>query len=113
MKPTAIFLMGPTASGKPALAMRLYDSLPCEIISVDSVLIYRGMNIGSAKPSIEELQRYPHHLIDILDPSESYSVAQFRQDALRLMAEITARGKIPLLVGGTMMYFNILLKGMS
>ena len=113
MKPTAIFLMGPTASGKTALAMRLYDSLPCEIISVDSVLIYRGMNIGSAKPSIEELQRYPHHLIDILDPSESYSVAQFRQDALRLMAEITARGKIPLLVGGTMMYFNILLKGMS
>lgn len=113
MKPKAIFLMGPTASGKTALAMRLYDSLPCEIISVDSVLIYRGMDIGSAKPTLEEQQRYPHHLLDILDPSETYSVAQFRHDALALMGEITARGKIPLLVGGTMMYFNILLNGMS
>src|SRR5690554_5933311 len=82
MKPKAIFLIGPTASGKTALAMRLYDSLPCEIISVDSVLIYRGMDIGSAKPTLEEQQRYPHHLLDILDPSETYSVAQFRHDAL-------------------------------
>lgn len=111
--PPAIFLMGPTASGKTALAMRLCDVLPCEIISVDSVLIYRGMAIGAAKPSAEELQQYPHHLLDILDPAESYSVAQFRHDALQLMTEITARGKVPLLVGGTMMYFNILLNGMS
>ncbi len=113
MKPDAIFLMGPTASGKTALAMRLYDSIPCEIISVDSVLIYRGMDIGSAKPSAQEQQHYPHHLLDILDPSESYSAAQFRHDALQLMARISEDGKIPLLVGGTMMYFNILLNGIS
>lgn len=112
-KPRAIFIMGPTASGKTALAMRLYDALNCEIISVDSVLIYQGMDIGSAKPSPAELQRYPHHLIDILPPTDSYSVAQFRADALRLMHDIVQRGKTPLLVGGTMMYFNILLKGMS
>lgn len=112
-KPPAIFLMGPTASGKTALAMRLYKALPCEIISVDSVLIYRGMDIGSAKPTAEELEEFPHHLLNTLDPRESYSVAEFRQDALRLMAEITARGRIPLLVGGTMMYFNILYNGMS
>lgn len=112
-KPSAIFLMGPTASGKTALAMRLYQHLPCEIISVDSVLIYRGMDIGSAKPTKEELAQAPHHLLDMLDPAENYSVAQFRHDALKLMAEITARGRIPLLVGGTMMYFNILYNGMS
>lgn len=112
-KPLAIFIMGPTASGKTDLAMHLYDELDCEIISVDSVLIYRGLDIGSAKPSSEELASYPHHLIDILEPNQAYSVAEFRQDALQLMNDIHARGKTPLLVGGTMMYFNILLNGIS
>lgn len=112
-KPRAIFIMGPTASGKTDLAMRLYDELPCEIISVDSVLIYRGLDIGSAKPNPNELKHYPHHLIDILEPNQAYSVADFRQDSLQLMQEITKRGKTPLLVGGTMMYFNILLNGIS
>ena len=100
--PPAIFLMGPTASGKTDLALQLADALPCEIISVDSALIYRGMDIGSAKPNAEILQKYPHHLIDILDPAQSYSAAQFRDDALQAMADITARGRIPLLVGGTL-----------
>lgn len=112
-KPQAIFIMGPTASGKTDLAMRLYDELACEIISVDSVLIYRSLDIGSAKPSAEELAAYPHHLIDILEPNQAYSVAEFRQDALQLMNDIHTRGKTPLLVGGTMMYFNILLNGIS
>ena len=111
--PPAILLMGPTASGKTDLAMALCDTLPCEIISVDSALVYKGMDIGTAKPTQAERERYPHHLIDIIDPSHSYSVAQFREDALRLMADITNRGKIPLLVGGTMMYFRVLLEGMS
>jgi tRNA dimethylallyltransferase len=111
--PPAIFLMGPTAAGKTDLAMGLYDRLPCEIISVDSALIYKGMDIGTAKPTKAELERYPHHLIDIKDPSESYSAADFREDALALMADITQRGKIPLLVGGTMMYYNALIKGMA
>lgn len=111
--PPAIFLMGPTASGKTDLAMRLCDQLPCEIISVDSALIYKGMDIGTAKPSPAELVAYPHHLVDILDPAENYSAAQFRDDALALMADISARNKIPLLVGGTMMYFKVLLEGMS
>lgn len=111
--PPAIFLMGPTASGKTDLAMRLCDVLPCEIISVDSVLVYKGMDIGTAKPSMAERTQYPHHLVDILDPAQVYSVAHFREDALRLMADITARGNIPLLVGGTMMYFRVLLEGMG
>ena len=111
--PPAIFLMGPTASGKTDLAMCLCDALPCEIISVDSALVYKGMNIGTAKPSLEEREKYPHHLVDMIDPAQSYSVAQFREDALALMADITSRGKIPLLVGGTMMYFRVLLEGMS
>ncbi|MBV1790504.1 tRNA (adenosine(37)-N6)-dimethylallyltransferase MiaA [Marinobacterium sp. D7] len=105
--------MGPTASGKTALAMHLYDRLPCELISVDSALIYRQMDIGTAKPSAEELQRYPHRLIDIRDPSESYSASEFCVDARAAMDEISARGKIPLLVGGTMMYFNALQQGMA
>ncbi len=111
--PPAIFLMGPTASGKTDLALQLADALPCEIISVDSALIYRTMDIGSAKPSAAILQQYPHHLIDILDPVQSYSAAQFRDDALQAMAEITARGRIPLLVGGTMLYFKALTEGLA
>ncbi|MEH6444034.1 MAG: tRNA (adenosine(37)-N6)-dimethylallyltransferase MiaA [Oceanospirillaceae bacterium] len=105
--------MGPTAAGKTALAMELYDSLPCELISVDSALIYRTMDIGTAKPTISELAKYPHHLVDIIDPAESYSAAQFRSDVLALMHDITQRGKVPLLVGGTMMYFNALVKGLA
>jgi tRNA dimethylallyltransferase len=111
--PPAIFLMGPTASGKTDLAMELYDRLPCEIISVDSAMIYRDMNIGTATPDAEFLSRYPHKLVDILDPAESYSAADFRVDALREMADISAAGKIPLLVGGTMLYYQALLKGLA
>lgn len=112
-KPRAIFLMGPTASGKTDLAIRLRQTLPVEVISVDSALIYKGMDIGTAKPSKAELELAPHRLIDIIDPAESYSVANFREDALREMAEITAQGKIPLLVGGTMLYYKGLLEGLS
>ncbi|MFK0569519.1 tRNA (adenosine(37)-N6)-dimethylallyltransferase MiaA [Endozoicomonas sp.] len=111
--PPAVFLMGPTASGKTDLAVALSKVLPFEIISVDSALIYRGMDIGTAKPESEVLAEAPHHLIDILDPAESYSAADFRQDALSLMADITSRGRIPLLVGGTMMYFKVLRDGMA
>ncbi|NAT77830.1 tRNA (adenosine(37)-N6)-dimethylallyltransferase MiaA [Dickeya dadantii] len=111
--PPAIFIMGPTASGKTALAMALREHLPVELISVDSALIYRGMDIGTAKPSQEELARAPHRLLDILDPAEAYSAADFRRDALQAMAEITAAGRIPLLVGGTMLYFKALLEGLS
>jgi tRNA dimethylallyltransferase len=111
--PPAIFIMGPTASGKTALAISLLEHLPVEIISVDSALIYRGMDVGTAKPTEVELREAPHRLIDLLDPSEAYSAADFRADALREMAEITARNKIPLLVGGTMMYFKALLEGLS
>ncbi len=113
MKPTAIFLMGPTASGKTDLAIQLRSQFPVEVISVDSALIYKGMDIGTAKPSKEELALAPHRLIDILDPSESYSAMNFRDDALREMAEITAQGKIPLLVGGTMLYYKALIEGLS
>ena len=112
-QPPVICLMGPTASGKTALAMALYDALPCEIISVDSALVYRGMDVGTAKPTTEEQAKYPHRLIDIIDPSESYSAADFCRDALREIAEIRAQGKIPLLVGGTMMYFKSLIDGIS
>ncbi|WP_342653805.1 tRNA (adenosine(37)-N6)-dimethylallyltransferase MiaA [Pseudomonas sp. F3-2] len=111
--PPAIFLMGPTAAGKTDLAIELTKVLPCELISVDSALVYRGMDIGTAKPSKALLDKYPHRLIDILDPSQSYSAADFRSDALQAMAEITARGKIPLLVGGTMLYFKALLEGLA
>ncbi|MBW4933903.1 tRNA (adenosine(37)-N6)-dimethylallyltransferase MiaA [Marinobacter sp. F4206] len=105
--------MGPTASGKTDLAIELCERLPCDIISVDSAMIYRGMDIGTAKPSAEELARAPHRLIDICDPAESYSAADFRRDALAEMEKITAAGRIPLLVGGTMMYFKALQHGMS
>ena len=111
--PPAIFLMGPTASGKTDLALALADALPCELISVDSALIYRGMDIGTAKPDKATLARYPHRLVDIRDPAESYSAAEFRADALAAMAEITARGRIPLLVGGTMLYYKALLEGLA
>ena len=112
-KPLAIFLMGPTASGKTDLAIQLRQQLPVEVISVDSALIYRGMDIGTAKPSKAEQALAPHRLIDICDPSESYSAANFRTDALREMQEISAQGKIPLLVGGTMLYYKALLEGLS
>ncbi len=111
--PPAIFLMGPTASGKTGVAVDLVQRLPCEIISVDSALVYRGMDIGTAKPDAATLAAAPHHLIDIIDPTLSYSAAQFRQDALRLMAEIAARGRIPLLAGGTMLYFKALRQGLN
>ncbi len=112
-KPLAIFLMGPTASGKTGLAIQLSKQFPCEIISVDSALIYRGMDIGTAKPTPQELVETPHRLIDIKDPAESYSAADFRLDALQAMQEISDNGKIPLLVGGTMLYYKALLEGLS
>src|SRR5512143_703583 len=111
--PPAIFLMGPTASGKTALAVSLVERFPLEIISVDSALVYRGMDIGTAKPDPATLARAPHHLLDIRDPTETYSAAAFCEDARRLMADITARGRVPLLVGGTMLYFRALLQGLD
>ncbi|NMM37042.1 MAG: tRNA (adenosine(37)-N6)-dimethylallyltransferase MiaA [Glaciimonas sp.] len=112
-KPLAVALMGPTASGKTALALEIARWIPSEIISVDSALVYRGMDIGTAKPGAAELSAVPHHLIDIIDPTEAYSAAQFCKDVLRLSAEIRARGKLPLLVGGTMMYFKALMDGLD
>jgi len=112
-KPAAVFIMGPTASGKTDLAIELVKHYPFEIISVDSALVYKGMNIGTAKPSAEELTIAPHRLIDILDPAQSYSTANFRTDALAAMADIHSRNKIPLLVGGTMLYHRSLLYGIS
>lgn len=111
--PPAIFIMGPTAAGKTDLALAIARAFPVEIISVDSALVYRGMDIGTAKPSADVLQQYPHHLVDILDPTEAYSAGRFRDDARALMAAITARGKVPLLVGGTMLYFKALQQGLS
>lgn len=113
MPKTLFCLMGPTASGKTALATELINTFPFEIISVDSAMIYREMNIGTAKPSPEELLTAPHHLIDIIDPPESYSAAQFCEDTAKLVEAIYKRGKIPLLVGGTMMYFNAIQQGLS
>lgn len=112
-RPYVICISGPTAAGKTQLAMELYDRLDAHIISVDSALVYRGMDIGTAKPSAEELARYPHTLIDILDPSESYSAADFRRDALAQIEQAIAVGKTPLLVGGTMLYYRALLGGLS
>ena len=111
--PPAIFLMGPTASGKTGVAVELVQTMPVEIISVDSALVYRDMNIGTAKPDAATLSLAHHHLIDVIDPTDAYSAAAFRRDALRLMGEITARGNIPLLVGGTMLYFKALRDGLS
>ena len=111
--PPAIFIMGPTASGKTGLAVELYQHLPVELISVDSALVFKDMDIGTAKPDASILARARHHLIDLIPPTEVYSAATFRNDALKLMAEITARGKVPLLVGGTMLYFKALQGGLS
>jgi len=108
-----IVLMGPTASGKTDLAIELQQRLPLDIISVDSVMVYRGMDIGSAKPDAETLARAPHRLIDIRDPAEAYSAAEFRADALREIQAIHAAGRIPLLTGGTMLYYRALLYGLS
>jgi tRNA dimethylallyltransferase len=113
VRPPAVFLMGPTASGKTALAVHLAEHLPLEIVSVDSALVYRGMDIGTAKPDAATLARAPHHLIDIREPEESYSAAAFCEDARRLMSEIAARGRVPLLAGGTMLYFRALLHGLD
>ncbi|RDV25689.1 tRNA (adenosine(37)-N6)-dimethylallyltransferase MiaA [Alteromonas aestuariivivens] len=105
--------MGPTASGKTGLALELAEQIPIEVISVDSALVYRGMDIGTAKPTEQEMGSVPHWLIDILDPSQAYSVAEFRSDALRLIGQIHQRNRLPVLVGGTMMYFNALINGIS
>jgi tRNA dimethylallyltransferase len=113
IKPSAVAIMGPTASGKTAAALAIARQIPSEIISVDSALVYRGMDIGTAKPSKEELAEVPHHLIDIIDPADAYSAMQFRQDAIRLAGEIMSRGRLPLLVGGTMMYFKVLRDGLD
>ncbi|MEN3277597.1 MAG: tRNA dimethylallyltransferase [Massilia sp.] len=112
-KPLAVAIMGPTASGKTAAALRIAREIPSEIISVDSALVYRDMDIGTAKPTPEELAAVPHHLVDIIDPLDAYSVMQFRNDTLRLVGEISARGRLPLLVGGTMMYFKGLTDGLD
>ena len=112
-KAKIISLMGPTASGKTAFAMELYDKYPIDIISVDSALIYRGMDIGSAKPTKQEQQKYPHKLIDICDPAESYSAANFRHDAIEEIEKSLSNGRTPLLVGGTMLYFKALIEGLS
>lgn len=111
--PPAIFLMGPTASGKTDVAIRLAQEYPIDIISVDSSMVYRGLDIGTAKPSAAELVLAPHRLIDIRDPAQPYSAADFRVDALKEMAEITSKGRIPLLVGGTMLYFKVLKEGLA
>ncbi|HXA46316.1 MAG TPA: tRNA (adenosine(37)-N6)-dimethylallyltransferase MiaA [Burkholderiaceae bacterium] len=112
-KPLVVAIMGPTATGKTAAALAIARAIPSEIISVDSALVYRGMDIGTAKPTAAELASAPHHLIDILDPAESYSAMQFRQDTLHLVEEIRARGNLPLLVGGTMLYFKALQDGLD
>ena len=112
-QPPAIFLLGPTASGKSDLAMKLTSHLPVELVSVDSALVYRDMNIGTAKPDAEILRQYPHHLVDIRNPDEVYSAADFRSEVLTLMSAISERGNIPLLVGGTMLYFKVLIEGIA
>ncbi|MGH8184754.1 MAG: tRNA (adenosine(37)-N6)-dimethylallyltransferase MiaA, partial [Rhodanobacteraceae bacterium] len=112
-RPPAIFLMGPTATGKTALACALAERFPLGLVSVDSALVYRGLDIGAAKPDAETLRRHPHALIDIRDPAEPYSAAQFRADALLAMQAIAARGKVPMLVGGTGLYFRALELGLS
>ncbi|MCH2218864.1 MAG: tRNA (adenosine(37)-N6)-dimethylallyltransferase MiaA, partial [Dechloromonas sp.] len=111
--PPAILIMGPTASGKTAVSMALADRFPVELISVDSAQVFIDMDVGTAKPDRATLARYPHRLIDLITPEERYSAARFRHDALAAMAEATAAGKVPLLVGGTMLYFRALLLGLA
>ncbi len=111
--PIAVFIMGPTASGKTDLAISIFEEVPADLISVDSALVYRGMDIGTAKPDAQTLQRAPHELIDIIDPAEVYSAGQFRDDAMQLMGQGVAKQRTPVLVGGTMLYFNALQKGMA
>jgi tRNA dimethylallyltransferase len=113
VKTTAFALLGPTASGKSRLAMQLASTRPIEIVSIDSAQVYRGMDIGTAKPSVAERRAVPHHLIDLLDPTERYSAGRFREDAIRAVAEIHSRGKIPLFVGGTMLYYRALSQGLD
>lgn len=112
-RPDAVLLMGPTASGKSSLALELAERFPVEIVSVDSAQVYRGMDIGTAKPSLDVRARFPHHLIDVCDPAERYSAGRFRREAIALIAEIRARGRVPLLVGGTMLYFRALRAGIA
>ena len=109
----AVLLLGPTASGKSAVALALAERFPVEIVSVDSAQVYRGMDVGTAKPSAEERRRVPHHLVDVVDPTESFSAGRFREAALRLVPEIHARGRVPLLAGGTMLYFRALRQGLA
>ena len=110
---TAVALLGPTASGKSRLALQLAERLPIEIVSLDSALVYRGMDIGTAKPSAEERARVPHHLIDLVDPDEGYSTGRWRTDALRAVTDILRRGKLPLITGGTMLYYRALVSGLD
>ena len=109
----AIFLLGPTASGKTFVSLHLAERFPVEIVSVDSAQVYRGMDVGTAKPSADERRRAPHHLLDIVDPADAYSAGRFREDALRLVGEIHARGRVPVLAGGTMLYFRTLTQGLA
>lgn len=111
--PKALAIIGPTASGKTRLALELAQRFPCEIISMDSALVYRDMNIGTAKPNADELAAVPHHLVDIVSPLETYNAADFVADCTRLIGEITARGRLPLIVGGTMMYYHALTQGLN
>lgn len=111
--PSVVFLMGPTASGKSALALALAERFDMEIVSVDSALVYRGLDIGTAKPNPAVRARVPHHLIDVCDPAEAYSAARFREDALRAIAEVRSRGRVPLLTGGTGLYFRALEQGLT
>ena len=109
----AVFLLGPTASGKTAVALALARRFPAEIVSVDSAQVYRGMDVGTAKPTAAERAQAPHHLIDIVEPTEAYSAGRFREDALALVAAIRARGRLPILAGGTMLYFRALTRGLA
>lgn len=109
----ALVILGPTASGKSALALKVAEHVKCEIISLDSALVYKDMDIGTAKPTKEELSLVPHYLISIIDPKDSYSAAQFRTDCIRLVGEIKARGNLPIICGGTMMYYKALVEGLS
>ena len=111
--PKAILLLGPTASGKSAVAMSLAERLPAEIVSVDSAQVYRGMDVGTAKPTVADRERVPHHLVDVVDPTESFSAGRFREAVLRLVPEIAARGRVPIVAGGTMLYFRALTRGLA